>query len=64
MSTADWLQFDAGALFIWASFAAALALFVVEIVALDLRGRAIRGHLGWGSEFRRPRAPSSAPGAD
>jgi heme exporter protein D len=50
-------------LYVWGSYFMGLALVVAEIVFLLLRGRYIRGHLGWSSgQSRLPAGPQ--PGLD
>lgn len=43
----DVLALGGHAPYVWGSFAAALALILIEVVLLLLRQRAILGHLGW-----------------
>ena len=64
MTASDWqeaLFAGGGALFVLASFAGALLVMLVEVVALHLRGRTIRGHLGWERGFPRPRDTERHP---
>lgn len=43
----DFLSMGGYALYVWGSYAVALALIVTELVLLTLRRRTILGHLGW-----------------
>ncbi len=43
----DFLALGGHGLYLWGSYAAALALAFTELVLLHLRRRAILGHLGW-----------------
>ncbi len=49
MTVAGWLELlreDMTELYVWAAYAVALALTLVELAAVALRGRTILGHLG------------------
>jgi heme exporter protein CcmD len=48
---------DETGLYVWGSYFMGLALVVSEIVLLLLRGRNIRGHLGWSRGH--PRSPAA-----
>ena len=43
----DFLAMGGYALYVWGSYAVALALVLIEVVLLLLRARSIFGHLGW-----------------
>ncbi len=59
----DFLAMGGYALYVWGSYAVALALAVTELALLHLRKRAIHGHLGWNSgSFER--AADAGRGAD
>lgn len=59
----DFLAMGGYALYVWGSYAGALALVVTELALLLLRKRAILGHLGWSSgAFER--ASDAERGAD
>ena len=45
------LQIGANSLYVWGSYLVALALVLVEIALLVLRGKTILGHLGWAHGF-------------
>ncbi len=46
----DFLAMGGYALYVWGSYAAALALVLIETTLLLLRKRAILGHLGWSND--------------
>ena len=46
----DFIMMGGHALYIWGSYAVALALALTELVLLHLRRRAILGHLGWNND--------------
>jgi len=54
----EFLAMGGFALYVWGSYAAALAVVLIEIVLLILRKRAILGHLGWTGTV--PSAPDGA----
>ena len=56
MTDSGWLellQVGENALYVWGSYLVAVALMLVEIGLLYLRGKAILGHLGWNRGFRQ-----------
>lgn len=56
MTEAWWLSFlqtGENDLYVWGSYLVAIALVLVEIVLLLLRGKTILGHLGWVRGFRQ-----------
>ncbi len=55
----DFLEMGGYALYVWGSYAVALALVLTELALLLLRKRAILGHLGWNSGSFDP---ASGPG--
>jgi heme exporter protein D len=68
MTWDGWLEFfEMGgyALYVWGSYAVALALGVIEFALLLLRKRSILGHLGWndgtGEPARSPRRGIAKP---
>lgn len=67
MTWERWLDFFAMggyALYVWGSYAVALALGLTELALLLLRKRTILGHLGWTDiSVERPRDPGRG-GAD
>lgn len=52
---------DSETLYVLAAYLVALLLVLLEIALIHLRGRSIRGHLGWTDGFRYPDAAPSEP---
>ena len=51
----EFLAMGGFALYVWGSYAVALAVVLIEIVLLILRKRSILGHLGWtGADLKTP----------
>ena len=51
------------ALYVWGSYVMGVALVLMEMVLLRLRGKAIRRHLGWFRGYRQPVAEPEAGAA-